>query len=270
LSTAPPDGTDLHGDGHLARRALIAQPKDAPIDLSNPRNWRTRSSIHVVMDGLHIQVDAAQEFRLQCIREDIPMVDLFILTHGHADHVLGMDDLRRFCDLRGGTALPVFSTPEGLERVAAVFPYAIGDRPQYKGYPAFSLQPMPPTLELPQGRIEHTLLPHAAYKSSACFSPKPAAAPASPTTPTAPPYPRAAEQLARGADIAVLDGLRPRPHPTHMSIPDALAAAARIGARRTYLTHMTLDIDHDPAQSLLPDNIYYAWDGLRIDVASPR
>ncbi len=258
------------GTGTSQGVPMIAQPKDAPIDLSNPRNWRTRSSIHVVMDGLHIQVDAAQEFRLQCIREDIPMVDLFILTHGHADHVLGMDDLRRFCDLRGGTALPVFSTPEGLERVAAVFPYAIGDRPQYKGYPAFSLQPMPPTLELPQGRIEHTLLPHGRVQVlGLLFTEASSGARLAYYTDCAA-VPPAAEQLARGADIAVLDGLRPRPHPTHMSIPDALAAAARIGARRTYLTHMTLDIDHDPAQSLLPDNIYYAWDGLRIDVASPR
>ncbi len=74
------------------------------------RNRRTRASIHVVMDGLHVQVDAAPEFRLQCLREKITWVDFFVLTHGHADHVVGMDDLRRFCDLHGGNALTIYTT----------------------------------------------------------------------------------------------------------------------------------------------------------------
>src|SRR5471030_3452588 len=90
---------------------------------ADPRNKRTRTSLHVVMDGLHIQVDAAPELRLQCVREGIGNLDLFILTHGHTDHVAGMDDLRRFCDLLGGKALTVFSTPEGLARVSAIYPY---------------------------------------------------------------------------------------------------------------------------------------------------
>ena len=106
--------------------------------LSNdPRNKRTRTSIHVVMDGLHIQVDASPELRLQCLRENITQTDLFILTHGHTDHITGMDDLRRFCELNGGTALPVYSTPEGIGRIRTVYPYAILDKPLVKGYPAF-------------------------------------------------------------------------------------------------------------------------------------
>src|SRR5512133_285878 len=92
---------------------------------TDPRNRRTRASIHVVMDGFHVQVDASPEFRLQCLREGVARLDLFILTHGHADHVAGMDDLRRFCDLLGGLALPVYTTQEGMGRVAAMFPYAM-------------------------------------------------------------------------------------------------------------------------------------------------
>src|SRR5947209_290229 len=80
---------------------------------TDQRNQRTRTSIHVVMDGLHIQVDAAPEFRLQCVKNKVNKLDLFILTHGHADHIAGMDDLRRFCDLRQGSALPIYSTDEG-------------------------------------------------------------------------------------------------------------------------------------------------------------
>ncbi len=99
---------------------------------------------------------------LQCVREENPaQLDVFILTHGHADdHIAqGMDDLRRFCD-HGAKAITVYTTGEGKARVAAMFPYAIGDRPVAKGYPAFNLAEMPPVLEFPQGRIFSTVLPH--------------------------------------------------------------------------------------------------------------
>ena len=124
---------------------------------SDPRNRRTRASIHVVMDGLHVQVDAAPELRLQCVEQRVATIDCFILTHGHADHVTGMDDLRRFCDRKGGEALTVYSTEEGIARVLAIFPYAIAERPIAKGYAAFKLLSMPPCLDLPQGTIESTL-----------------------------------------------------------------------------------------------------------------
>ena len=79
---------------------------------ADPRNKRTRTSIHVVRDGFPCQVDAAPELRLQCVKERVDKLDLFILTHGHTDHVAGMDDLRRFCDMRAGEGLPVYTTPE--------------------------------------------------------------------------------------------------------------------------------------------------------------
>ena len=110
------------------------------------------------MGGHHIQIDAAPEFRMQCIQNQITQVDSFILTHPHADHILGMDDLRRFCDLNGGVALPVYSSDEGLQRIREVFPYAIVDRPKVKGYAAFKLNPMPGTLKLSGGTCKHWLL----------------------------------------------------------------------------------------------------------------
>ena len=148
------------GTGTSQGVPMIAQPKGEGCDLDNPKNWRTRTSIHVEMGGHHIQVDAAPEFRMQCIQHGLDQIDSFILTHGHADHILGMDDLRRFCDLNGGNALPVYSSAEGLERVRQIFPYAILDKPLVRGYPAFQLEPMPKTLELPGGTVESVLLPH--------------------------------------------------------------------------------------------------------------
>lgn len=231
---------------------------------ADPRNRRTRCSIHVVMGGRHIQVDAAHEFREQCLRNGVSQLDLFILTHGHSDHVNGMDDLRRFCDLNGGEALTVYSTDNGISRVAAIYPYAIVERPIVDGYPAFKLSPMPAVLELEQGTIRSTLLPHGDldvlglvfeerctgvkfvyYTDCRCV-------------------PAEAVKLAKGACAVVLDGLRPEKHPTHMNIAEAIEAAYAIGAPVTYLTHLTHAIDHGLLEARLPVGIQLAYDGLKL------
>jgi len=229
---------------------------------ADPRDRRTRTSIHVVMDGLHVQVDAAQEFRLQCLAHGIAQIDLFILTHGHADHITGMDDLRRFCDLRGGSALPVWTTQEGAERLAAMFPYAIGERPQRVGYPAFQPRRMPPLLELPQGTIRSTRLPHGNVEVlGLVFEERSTGAKFTYYTDCKRVGPDQRD-LARGSQVVVLDGLRPEPHPTHMCLPEAIEAAQDINAPRTFLTHLTHAISHATVEAGLPAGIHLAYDGL--------
>ena len=232
----------------------------------DPRNQRTRASIHVVMDGLHIQVDAAPEFRLQCLREKITWVDLFILTHGHADHVAGMDDLRRFCDLHGGTALTIYTTEEGMGRVLSIYPYAIMERPIVKGYAAFKLQAMPEVLDLPQGTITSTLLPHGGVNTLGLIFVERSSGRKFVYYTDCKRVPSEAVALARGADVVVLDGLRPQPHPSHMTIDEAVAVAQEIGAPASYLTHLTHLSDHGETDRQLPAGISLAYDGLRLSV----
>lgn len=232
---------------------------------TDPRNKRTRASVHVVMGGLHVQVDAAPEFRLQCLAQGIAQMDFFILTHGHADHITGMDDLRRFCDLLGGTALTVYATEEGISRVLAIYPYAIAERPISKGYAAFNLQPMAERLELPQGTIESTLLPHGGLNTLGLVFTERSSGKKFVYYTDCKRVPAAAVALARGADAVVLDGLRPTPHPTHMSIDEAVAVAAEIGAPQTWLTHLTHLNDHaDLETALQPTGVRVAYDGLRL------
>jgi phosphoribosyl 1,2-cyclic phosphate phosphodiesterase len=230
----------------------------------DPRNKRTRASIHVVMDGLHIQVDASQEFRLQCLRENIRQLDLFVLTHGHTDHITGMDDLRRFCDLRGGEALTVYSTDEGISRVLAIYPYAIMERPVVKGYPAFKLHEMPLLLDLPQGTIQSTLLPHGGINTLGLIFIERSSGKKFAYYTDCKRVPREAVEFARGADVVVLDGLRETPHPSHMSIAEAVAVAQEIGAPRSLLTHLTHLNDHAELAVALPKGIEPAFDGLRL------
>jgi phosphoribosyl 1,2-cyclic phosphate phosphodiesterase len=228
------------------------------------RNRRTRASIHVVMDGLHIQVDASPEFRLQCLREKVEQLDVFILTHGHNDHITGMDDLRRFCDLHGGTALTVYTTDEGVGRVLAMFPYAIAERPVAKGYAAFKLVDMPPVLECPQGTIHSTLLPHGGINTLGLVFTEKSSGRKFVYYSDCKRVPREAVALARGADAVCLDGLRPEPHPTHMNIEEACAVAVEIAAPVTYLTHLTHAIEHAAWNEKLPAGIQLAYDGLRL------
>lgn len=230
----------------------------------DPRNRRTRASIHVVMDGLHVQVDATPEFRLQCVREKITQLDVFILTHGHADHITGMDDLRRFCDLKGGEALTVFTTDEGMGRVLSIFPYTIAERPVAKGYAAFKLVEMPPLLDLPQGTIQATLLPHGGVNTLGLIFTERSFGKKFAYYTDCKRVPREAVELARGADAVVLDGLRPEPHRSHMSIAEAVEVAEEIGAKRTWLTHLTHLNDHAELAASLPPGIAPAHDGLRL------
>lgn len=232
----------------------------------DPRNRRTRTSIHVVMDGLHIQVDAAPEFRLQCLRERIEALDFFILTHGHADHIAGMDDLRRFCDLLGGNALTVYSTTEGMGRVLAMYPYAMAERPIAKGYAAFRLLQMPATLDLPQGTIQSTLLPHGGINTLGLVFTERSSGRRFAYYTDCKRVPREAVELARGVDVLALDGLRPTPHPSHLSIAEAIEVARAVGAPATWLTHLTHHTDHGPAEAELPEGVRFAYDGLRLNL----
>jgi phosphoribosyl 1,2-cyclic phosphate phosphodiesterase len=231
---------------------------------SDPRNRRTRTSIHVVMDGLHVQVDAAPEFRLQCLKEKVEKLDLFILTHGHTDHIVGMDDLRRFCDLRGGNGLPVYTTAAGAGRIAAIFPYAMLDRAIVRGYPAFTVAEMPPVLEFPQGTIHSTLLPHGDVDTLGLVFTEKSSGTRFTYYTDCKLLPLEAVELARGSDAVIIDGLRPLPHPSHLSIDEAIEAGRSLESKRVWLTHLTHLTEHASVEAGMPAGFALAYDGLRI------
>jgi len=227
---------------------------------SDSRDKRTRTSAVLQTAGHSFLIDTTPELRMQCLACNITRVDAVLYTHSHADHVAGLDDLRRFNALQK-TAIPCYGNAHTLHDLHRMFSYAFKDMPDYP-----SAKPHLDTIEV-DGPFEllgvrvvpiplfHGKLPVLGFRigsfayctDCSCI-------------------PEESMALLQGLQVLILDGLRRRPHPTHFNLEQAVEAARQIGAGQTFFTHIAHELGHKATNAELPAGMALAHDGQVIEI----
>ncbi|MCC7369529.1 MAG: MBL fold metallo-hydrolase [Chloroflexi bacterium] len=228
----------------------------------DPRNHRMRASALIEAHGRAFLVDTGPEVRLQAVRAGIRQIDAVLYTHFHADHVHGIDDLKAFNVPLNGE-LPCYGNAQTAHVLQTRFDYAFAGTSLLGWIPhltfkvveePFDLLGVPVTpVDLQHGRIRSCgwRIGGMAYLTDANGIPESSLA------------------LLGGLDLLVIDGLRPRPHPTHFSMDEAIAIGRAVGAKQTLLTHMNHDVEYVRESASLPPDVALAYDGLVVDLPDP-
>jgi phosphoribosyl 1,2-cyclic phosphate phosphodiesterase len=228
---------------------------------SDPRDSRLRPSIYLELDdGVRVLVDTTPDLRTQALRHDLRRIDAVLFTHSHADHVMGLDEIRRF-NVMSGTPMPMYGDAATIADLRRMFAYVFeSDAPRGGGVPDLRLWQLGGPFLLGQQEIDPVPITHGPWTILG-FRMGPFA-----YLTDCSGVPDASLARLEGVDTLVLDALRHRPHPTHFTVEQAVAMARRIGARRTYLTHVCHDLAHEETCAALPAGITLAYDGLAIEV----
>lgn len=225
------------------------------------RDRRLRTSALLTDDKRAILIDAGPDFREQALSVGLDRLDAVLLTHAHADHIAGLDDLRPL-NFRQQAAMPLYGDDATLTAVRERYAYAFGETSSGSTRPVLALEPLTYHRPFAVAGLEVVPLPvqHGSWTISGFrvgnlgyVTDASALAP---------------ETLAalRGLDILVLNALRIEPHPTHFSLAEALAVVEQLGPRLAFFVHISHELGHAAGDALLPDHVRLAYDGLTVEI----
>ena len=231
---------------------------------TDPRDHRSRTSLLVKAPECHFVIDTAPDFRAQCLRERIIRLDAALFTHAHTDHIMGFDDMRRFSEMHD-RKMPVFASPATMEGLRRTFGYVFDDPQPWKNYLRIEPEVITEPFQLGETTIVPVDLPHGRFTTTGYVLYRGGRKLAAYFTDCSG-LPGQAIEAAHGAEILILDALRerPHPHPTHMTIAQALEASRSVAAGSTYLTHLCHEVSHDAMEKQLPEHCHLAYDGLTL------
>jgi phosphoribosyl 1,2-cyclic phosphate phosphodiesterase len=244
-----------HGVPAIGCRCETCQSDD-------PRDRRWRPSILIELaTGAAVLVDTSPDLRAQALRFGVSRVDAVLYTHAHADHLLGLDEIRRYNEIQGGP-VSCYGSRDTLAELKRTFAYAFRSGPRGGGIPRLNLfaiegafclagiEIIPvPVLHGTQRILGFRVGPFAYLTDCSAI-------------------PASSWPLLEGLRLLALDALRERPHPTHFSLAEALGVVDRLRPERTWLTHICHDLGHARTSAKLPPGVELAYDGLRIEVAA--
>ncbi|HLW54613.1 MAG TPA: MBL fold metallo-hydrolase [Candidatus Angelobacter sp.] len=224
----------------------------------DPRDRRTRPSVMLNYDGHCVLIDTTPDFREQAIRENITRLDAVIYTHAHADHILGLDDVRPL-SFRNPDKIPLYAHDGTAQALQSIFRYIFDANYKYGGIARVELKPINGSLDLFGAHFEPIRVIHgeaeihgfrfgsAAYLTD--FSE----------------IPSDSMERLRGLDVLFLDALRHRPHPTHSTVANSLRLVEELQPRRAFFTHICHDLPHEETNRSFPEHVRLAHDGLKLE-----
>jgi len=225
---------------------------------ADPHDRRTRPSVLIEYAERYVLIDTTPDFRQQAIREKITQLDAILYTHAHADHILGLDDVRPL-SFRRPEKIPLYAHEPAAEALEQIFRYIFDANYKFGGIARVQMNRINGSLELFGASFEPVRVVHgeadihgfrfgsAAYLTD--FSE----------------IPDESKEKLHGLDILFLDALRHRPHPTHSTVANSLRLVEELKPRRAFFTHISHDLPHDETNQSLPEHVRLAHDGLKLE-----
>jgi phosphoribosyl 1,2-cyclic phosphate phosphodiesterase len=224
----------------------------------DPRDQRTRPSVALDYNGRTVLIDTSPDLRFQGLRHRLQRIDAVLYTHAHADHILGLDDLRPF-NLKQGR-VPLFASAFTAGVIRQAFPWVFGQATPASTKPEVDLREINGPIDLHGLRITPVPVAHGQLE---CLGFKFGRAAYVTDFSVIPPD---SKELLRGLDVLVLDALRDKPHPNHSTVENSLALVEELKPKQAYFTHIAHDLGHAETSRRLPPNVALAYDGLSLEV----